>query len=460
MITSLLAHELRDLLVNDRTNEIKEFCEDTNSAAVAELLTGLEPDEIHTIILLCAPESQVEIFSFLPFEQQQSLLERLKRREISRILTDMPPDDRADLFKHLPEEMSEDILPALAHAEREDIRRLSSYDEGTAGAVMTSDYAFLSPGLTASQAIEHLKHVAPDKETIYYSYVVDSQRRLLGCVSLQNLIVAKHNETVADIMQTDPIYTHTYDDQEDAARKIQRYDLFAIPVLDADNALMGIITYDDAIDVITNEQTEDLEKLMAITGEHESAAYMSTSFLKHFRNRSIWVTILAVLGLISGAIIQRYEDLLAQFTILASFIPMLAAAGGNTGSQSSTLVIRALALKEISPRDVLPVLGKEFCVSLLLGLLLGTLAYLRVILFGGGSSLQSDVSIVFVGLSVSTALCLQVVTATLMGALLPLVAARFRIDPAVIASPMLSTIVDITGLLLYFTTASYFLGII
>jgi len=459
MMNPPLAAELLYLLRNERTDEIVHFCESTNPAVVAEHLSKLKPDDLRAIILLCPQKAQVDIFSYLDFEHQRLLLRRLKRREITNILTDMPPDDRADLFKNLPEEELEDLFPALAHAERENIRRLSSYDEGTAGAVMTSDYAYLSPDLSASQAIEHLKHVAPDKETIYNSYVVDHKRRLLGCVSLQDLITARRNETVEEIMQTSPVYAYASDDQEDAARKIRRYNLLSLPVLDADGALIGIITYDDAMNVITKEQTEDIEKLMAITGDHETGVYMRTSAWKHFKNRSVWITILAVLGLVSGFIIQRYEEMLMDFAILASFIPMLAAAGGNTGSQSSTLVIRALALKEITARDILPVFVKEFRVSLFLGLLLGGVAYLRVLIFGGSSGMLNDTSIVLVGLSIAVALCLQVITATLIGSLLPFIAVWLKFDPATIASPSLSTIVDITGLIIYFTTASFFLGI-
>ncbi|MDR2735089.1 MAG: magnesium transporter [Spirochaetota bacterium] len=459
MMDSLLTPDVLEFLESGETKAIQEFCADTTPAVVAECIAALTPDKLREILLLCPREEQAEIFSFLDFEQQRLLLQQLKRREIAHILTDMAPDDRADLFKRLPEEEGEDILPALAQAEREDIRRLSSYEEGTAGAVMTSDYATLSANITAAQAIEHLRNEALDKEMIYYSYVIDRQRRLLGSVSLQDLIVAKRSETVEEIMYTDTIFTRAHDDQEDAARKIRLYDLLSIPVVDAEGALVGIITCDDAIDVITQEQTEDIEKLVAVAGSHETGVYMRTSSWKHFTNRSIWVAALAVLGLVSGLIIQGYEKILAEFTILAAFIPMLADSGGNTGCQASTLVIRALALKEISPRDALFVLVKEFRVGLLLGLLLGVIAYLRVIIFGGGSTMPPDASLALVGLSISVALCLQVITATIIGALLPFIASWFKCDPAVIASPALTTIVDITGLLIYFTTASLFLSI-
>jgi len=459
MDESFHALEILELLEKEDTKTIRDLCANATPAVVAEYISVLEQEHLRAVLMLCPRETQAEIFSFLDFVQQRILLQQLNRREIAHIVTDMPPDDRADLFKRLPEEERDDILPALAQAEREDIRRLISYDEGTAGAVMTSDYATLTANLTAAQAIERLRDEAPDKETIHYSYVIDRQRRLLGSVSLQDLIVAKRNETVADIMYTDTVFTHTYDDQEDAARKIRQYGLFSIPVLDADDALVGIITHDDAINVITQEQTEDIEKLVAVAGSHETGVYMRTSAWKHFTNRSVWVAALAVLGLVSGLIIQGYEAIISQFTILAAFIPMLADSGGNTGCQSSTLVIRALALKEISPRDAMRVLAKEFRIGMLLGLLLGLIAYARVVITGGGSTMPSDASLALVGLSISVALCLQVVTATIIGAFLPFLASWFKCDPAVIASPALTTIVDITGLLIYFTTASIFLSI-
>ncbi len=371
----------------------------------------------------------------------------------------MPPDDRALMFKKMPEEKKKRLLHALAKAEREDIRRLTSNKEGTAGAVMTSDYATLSPGMTAEKAINHLREVAPDAETIYYCYIVGAHRKLLGFITLKDLILADPQTRVENIMYTDVITAHIDDDQEDAARKIQKFDLIALPVINNDNALVGIITHDDAIDIITQEHTEDMEKFMAISGKHETDAYMKTPVIIHFKNRVLWVIALAFIGLISGFIIQSFEALLMQFAILMTFMPMLADTGGNTGSQSATLVIRALALGEISSKDIFRILLKEAMVGLLIGLLLGIIAYLRVILFNGTSPVPPGISLTMIGIAVAIALALQVLTATIIGALLPLMASKFNLDPAVVASPALTTIVDITGLLIFFTTAKVMLGI-
>ena len=455
----LLAPELREMIAAGNDKILRDFCESGHPALVAEMISALSAEETwavlgHVDLPLCA-----EIFSHLDDDLMVEMIGIMRRDEIARLLTEMPHDERADLFKMLPDERREAVLPALAQAEREDIRRLTAYREGTAGAAMTSDYATLSQQLTVLQAIERLREIAPDKETIYYTYVVDEQRKLLGFVSLKDLILARRESRIADIMHRDIIFARVEDDQEDVARKIQKYDLIALPVLDAGDALVGIVTHDDAIDIITQEHTEDMEKFMAIAGTHGEAVYMKTPAWVHFKNRSPWVVVLAILGLVSGFIVQSFEGLLLQFAILATFMPMLADTGGNTGSQSATLVVRALALREISPRDIFRILAKESQIAILLALLLGIIAYGRVILFGGGSTVPEQYSLYMLGFAIALALGLQVVTATLIGALLPLAAARAKFDPAVVASPALTTIVDITGLLIYFATAKLLLGI-
>ncbi len=455
----LLLPELREILAAGDSKTLRNFCESGHPAVIAELVSALSSEEAWTVLRHADTPLRSEIFSHLDEDLQVEIVGSLRRKEVAQLLADMSPDDRADLFKRLPENLRESVLPALAQAEREDIRRLSSYQEGTAGAVMTSDYATLSPQLTAAQAIEHLRQVAPDKETIYYAYVVDDHRKLLGFVSLKDLIVALREACVGDIIHPDVIFARVEDDQEDVARKIQKFDLLALPVINGGDALVGIVTHDDAMDIITQEQTEDMEKFMAIGGTHEDAVYMKTSVWGHFRNRYPWIIALAILGMVSGFIVQSFEGLLMQFAILAAFMPMLADTGGNTGSQSATLVVRALALKEVSTKDIFRILAREARVAVLLALLLGVIAFGRVFFFGGGSSIPDNFSLIRIAFAISLALGLQVVTSTLVGALLPLGAARMKWDPAVVASPALTTIVDITGLLIYFTTAKLLLGI-
>jgi len=455
----LLNPELREYITSNNIEALKAFAKKTPPAMAAEYLDAFAPSEIWRVIRSVKPAIGAEIFTFLNDDVQMEIAATIKRDEIARLLTEMSADDRVDLLKNIPEERRQFIMPALAKAEREDIRRLSAYEEGTAGSVMTSDYATIFPSFTVSQAIDRLRLEAPDKETIYYAYVVDETRKLIGFVSLKDLILARPNARISNIMHTEVISVHVGEDQETAARLIQKYDLIALPVINGGDVLVGIITHDDAIDIITQEHTEDMEKFMAIGGSHEGAVYMKTSVWGHFKNRAPWVVALAILGLVSGFIVQSFEGLLVQFTVLAAFMPMLADTGGNTGSQSATLVVRALALKEITTKDILRILSREFRVAMLLAILLGIIAFVRVIYLSGGSSIPDSSSLTRIGFAISLALAMQVVTSTLVGALLPLGAAKMKWDPAVVASPALTTIVDITGLLIYFTTAKLLLGI-
>ncbi|GIW71711.1 MAG: magnesium transporter MgtE [Planctomycetota bacterium] len=455
----LLVPELHELLAAGDAKALRDFCKSGHPAVIGEFLSALSRDEAWSVLLHAEPALRSEIFSHLDEDLQVDIVENLRREEIAQLLTEMSPDDRVDLFKRLPERVQEAVLPALAQAEREDIRRLSAYQEGTAGAVMTSDYATLSPHLTASQAIERLREVAPDKETIYLAYVVDERRKLLGFVSLKDLILARREARVGDIMHREVIFARVDDDQEDAARKIQKYDLVALPVLNGDDALVGIITHDDAIDIITQEHTEDMEKLMAIAGSHEAGVYLKTSSWVHFKNRAYWIVGLAALGLVSGMIIHTFEATLMQMLILALYMPMVADTGGNTGSQSATVVVRALALREISPKDTRKVLWKELKIAILLAAVLGLLSWGKVMFLSRGTDIPAGYTLARVGAAIAVALAVQVVTATLIGAVLPLGAAKVKWDPAVVATPALTTIVDITGLTIYFFTAKWMLGL-
>jgi magnesium transporter len=459
MKNPLLVPEIRGWIATENHDAIREMCEELHPTDVAEFLSALEPEEILTVLFLQDGRLRAVIFSHLEDELQAELTGMLSREQLSQLLTDMPNDDRVDLLKRLPEDLSERILPALAAAEREDIRRLASYPERTVGAAMTSDYATLSEDLTVQQAIDRLRQVAPDRETIYYSYVVDADRKLIGLVSLRDLILARAKRKVADIMQTAVISANAEDDQEEAAQKIRKYALIALPVVDNEGRLVGIVTHDDAADIIEQEHQEDVEKLMAIAGGHSELSYTKKGAMRHFRDRAAWVVGLAILGFVSGAIVASYEDLLIEFAILATFMPMLADTGGNTGSQSATLVVRALAVKEIFTKDLLRVVWKELRVALMMGAVLAGVAVSRVFLFGSDTNMPAGTSLALVSLAVGLALALQVITSMILGAVTPIAAARLKLDPAVVASPMLTTLVDITGLLIFFSISKAILGV-
>jgi len=459
MTNPLLIPELQELISANDVESIRHFCQQTHPGTVAELIGALENSEIWQILHMLDVPLRAEIFTNFELDKQVELVTGESKKEMARLLEEMPPDDRADLVNKIDDRLREEILPLVAKAEREDIRKLVSYKEGTAGAVMSTDYAVLKPDIGISQAIELLRIQAPGKETIYYIYIVDESRKLIGFVSLKDLIMAKPNQLIKDIMHHDIIKANVNDDQEAVAGLIEKYDLIAIPIVDDNGNIVGIVTHDDALDIIRQEQTEDIEKLMAITGHHEVISYIKTPARQHFRNRCGWIVLLGIFGLVSGLIVQRFEGLLVQFAILATFMPMLADTGGNTGSQSATLVIRALALKQISFKDILRVLLKELQVAIPLALLMAILAFGRLFLFADASSLPAGFSLTTTGCAVALALGLQVITATLIGAALPLIASVFKFDPAVVASPAPTTIVDITGLLIYFTTAKLILNV-
>jgi magnesium transporter len=451
--------DLKIILISKDSKQLQELVSGGHPAVIAEAFPVLSPEEAGKVLKQIQQPERSEIFSHLEPDQQLDIVDLLRRDELSSLFAEMSPDDRADLFKRLPEERRESILPGLAQAEREDLRRLASYEEGTAGSVMTSDYATVLPEQTVDQAIAHLRTIAPDRETIYYAYVIDHDRRLLGFVSLKDLILARKDSRIQEIMHREVISARVDEDQEEAAAKIQRFDLLALPVINGGDSLVGIITHDDAMDILTQEYTEDVEMLMAITGSHDGGTYIRMSPWVHFRNRAPWVIILALAGLVSGFVVQRFEGLLQQFAILAVFMPMLADTGGNTGSQSATLVVRALAMKEISSRDVLRILRKELIIALLLGVMLGVIAYGRVVFFSGGAFSSETFPMYAIGFAVALALGLQVLTSTLIGSVLPLLASALKLDPALIASPAITTIVDITGLVIYFSTVKFVLGV-
>ena len=455
----IILPELKELLEAKEFDVLKEIFEDLHPAEIAEQISALEPEEVWQIIELFDKSRRAEIFSFLDLELQVEIAEIIERSKLVDLLTEMSSDDRVDLFKKFPEEKQELILPLLAQAEREDIRRLAEYPEGSAGSVMTSEYVAIPDNITVDEAIRRIRLEALQKETIFYIYVINEKRQLIGFVSLTDLIMAHPNTKIRDIMKTDVIYVTVDEDQEKVARKIQKYDLIAIPVVNSNKVLVGIVTHDDAIDIITQEQTEDLEKFMAIAGAHEVSAYNKTPVYIHFKNRAVWVVSLAVIGLISGMIIHSFENTLMNLMILALYMPMVADTGGNVGSQSATVIVRALALGEITVRDFFRVLWKEFRISLLLALALGLLSWIKVVFLSSSSEIPINFSLQQISIVIAIALSLQVITSTLIGAMLPLIATKFKFDPAVVASPALTTIVDITGLLIYFSTAKLLLGI-
>ena len=410
------------------------------SVDLADILELLDPT-LSWRLLECLPD-RADVFSYFEPEQQVRMAREFPRATLAQLVSEMPADERTDLFKRFDQNQRDILLPALAHAEREDIRRLSAYVEGTAGALMTSDYATLQKEMTVAQAMAYLRDEAPDAETIYQAYVIDDKRRLLGTVSLRDLILADLHKTIEDLMISDVVSADVIDDQEDIAKKIARYDLLALPILDQYRVLVGIVTYDDAMDVASEEVTEDIHKSAGVSTIIGSLKDASIGLL--YRKRIFWLVLLVFGNLFSGAGIAHYEDIIAANIVLVFFLPLLVDSGGNAGSQSATLMVRALATGEVVMRDWLQLIGREALVALALGCTMAAavsiLGYIR-----GDETVAlvlalSMVSIVMIG--------------CMIGMSLPFVLSKFNFDPASASAPLITSVCDATGVVIYLFIAS------
>lgn len=338
--------------------------------------------------------------------------------------------------------------------------RLSAYPPDTDGGIMSTDFATVRLDMICAEALQKVREDAPSKKTVYFIYVVDDNQKLLGFITLKDLIMAAPETRVFEALHSDFIFAFVQDTREKVAHLIEKYDLVAIPVLNREKQLVGIVTHEEALDVIQAKHSEEFQKFMGIMEAAEQFDYLGTSSLAHFRRRVVWVVSLAAVGIISGLVIHHYEQALEKLLILALYMPMVADTGGNAGSQAATEVVRALALGQVAPRHWLRILWKETRVSFLMALCLGLLAFAKVLFLSWETEIPAQFSLSQIASTISLALSLQVVTATVIGAALPLMARRFGGDPAVVASPAITTVVDITGLLIYFSLANFLLRLI
>lgn len=426
---------------------------------VAEILQMIEEDYLFEMLDYFTPEQQGLLFAEFPIVKQLGLFKKVSLRRFAVVFEHMPSDYRADFFQHLTQEEQASLLPYLSKQVREDVISLSAYPPETAGGIMSTDFATVSSQMSCAEAIAKVRADAPSKRTIYYIYVVDDNQCMTGFVTLKDLIMAEPDTPVADIMHQEFVFAYVDDDREHVAQLIEKYDLVAIPVLNRNHQLVGIVTHDEAIDIIRAEHSEDMQKFMGIIEASEEFDYFGTGIFRHFKRRVVWVVSLAALGIISGMIIHQYESALEKLLILALYMPMVADTGGNVGSQAATIVVRALALGQVSPRHWWRVLGKEFWIAFLLALCLGLVAFAKILFLSWETDIPQTYSLLEIAWVISLALSLQVISATLIGAGLPLVVRRLGGDPAVVASPAITTIVDITGLLIYFGTASLFFAL-
>ncbi|GIW86163.1 MAG: magnesium transporter MgtE [Isosphaeraceae bacterium] len=449
----LLVPDLRELIQAGETAAVRDFLADLHPGQVAELVEDFGAPEGDKLLNLLDPRQRAEVFGYIDGENQIRLIEAMDPADAAAMLHVMSHDERADLVQRLDDDIVDGILRRLAHAEREDIRRLASYEPGTAGAVMTTDYATLPPHITVREAIDRLRQEAPDRETIYYNYVVDENRRLLGFVSLKDLFLARPRARVDEIMKTDLIVARLDEDQESVAKKVEEYDLIAIPVVDAEDRLVGIVTYDDAADILRQEQAEDLIRFGGVSPDPEadSEPYWQSSAFTSVRRRIKWLLMLFVAENFTYPVFEHFKWLEGDsyFPSLGFFVALLIGTGGNAGSQTVSTVIRGLALGEIKRRDIWRVLGREALTGLILGCALG----LTGLVYSHFYRHQPWGISLVVGL---TLLCICL-WANTIGSLVPLVATRFGLDPAVISAPFITTLVDATGLIIYYSIAIFIL---
>jgi magnesium transporter len=438
----LLLPDLRELLDAGDASGVAGFCEALHPAAVAEVLEGLEADESWQVLSSCTPERQAEVFSFFDLPDQLELVETVPRESFSRLIEEMAPDDRVDLLERLDPERVENLLPMVAQAERRDIQKLLSFPDDSAGSIMTTEYASLPAEATAAEAIEQLRQQAPDRETIYYVYVIDEGRRLRGFVSLRELILARPDTRVESIMERDVISVRVDDDQEEVAQRLARFDFLAIPVVDAHNQLVGIVTHDDAMDVAQEEADEDAYRSGAVVPLQDD--YLSTSLLTLAWKRGGWLVVLLFAAVLTALALQSLSEDLESLSWMVLFIPLVLASGGNAGSQSATLIVRALALSQIERRETIQILLRELVLGGLLGGGLAILSFASAMGFVDSMAKAGVVAIT---------VFLVVAMGTVTGAMLPLGFKRMGLDPALMSNPLIAAVVDVVGVIIYYNVA-------
>lgn len=376
MADPLFTPEARLLLDRDDQDGIRTFCEELHPATVAEALTdSFSIEDTWRFLHASSIKRQAEIFAYFPIDWQLQMAEGTGRQQMASLIEEMSSDDRADLLRQLPAPVRESLLRLVDEADRRDIAKLIQYPEDTAGAIMTTDYAWLPANVTAEEALQRLRLQAPDKETIYYVYIVDEQRRLRGVVSLRELIMARRGTLVSDIMETHLFAAHDTDDREKVAHDFAEYDLIVMPVVDADNRLVGIITSDDVFDVMVEEATADVHQMGGVGPLEEG--YLETRFLTLWRNRAFWLSCLFFAELFTFSALSAFEDAIAEVVVLSLFVPLCISTGGNSGSQAATLITRAMALGQIGGGDWFRVLRHEIAMGLVLGATLGMIGFVR-----------------------------------------------------------------------------------
>ena len=441
--------EIVELLEQNKLAELKEILINENPIDIADVFEDFPKEKYLIIFKLLPKDFSSEVFSYLSPEKQQEVIENITDDEIKFIVEDMYLDDTVDFIEEMPANIVDKILKNTSSDKRKLINQMLKYPENSAGSVMTVEYISFKDNYTVKQAIEYYRKVAIDKEETDICFVTDTKKKLVGIISLKTLILSKDDSYIQDEMDTNFVSVLTLDDQEEIAALFRKYDLTTMPVVDHEDRLVGVITVDDIVDVIDQENTEDIQKMAAMNPSDEE--YLKESVVSLAKHRILWLLVLMISATFTGLVIKKYEDILQSAVYLATFIPMLMDTGGNAGSQSATLVIRGIALEEIEFSDIFRVIWKELRVSILVGFILSAVNFIRIYYFTR-SGLETS-------LVVAISMFLIVIMAKVVGGVLPLVAKSLKIDPAIMASPLITTIVDTAALIIFFKLSVIFLHI-
>ncbi|MDQ9019686.1 magnesium transporter [Acinetobacter sichuanensis] len=444
-LSSQLIVNLEQAIQDHNIEEIKRLIKQVNHADLADVLATLSFD-VQVKLIEYLPHAAY-VFEFLSLAQQLEIAEQLPTSQLVQLISEMHSDDRTDLFKALSKNLKNEVYAQLDPQTQQQIQKLAQYAEESAGAIMSSDFVALSPNLTIPQAIEQIRQQASDRETLYLIYIVDQASKLLGVVSLREIILAEPTKRIADIMTTDLVVGSVHEDQESIAQKLSHYDFIALPILDDEQHLLGIVTYDDAMDVAQEEMTEDFLKSSAVSSSPKMSIKTAPIFFL-YKKRVFWLVILVFGSLLSGIGISHFEDIISANIVLVFFLPLLVGSGGNAGSQSATLMVRALAMGDVQLKDWLHLIGRETLVALCLG---GTMAFAVSIL----GYIRGDA---MVALVLALSMMGIVLLGCLIGMSLPFILNRLKLDPASASAPLVTSICDATGVIVYLFIASILLG--
>ena len=446
------ANELLKLIEEKKYQEYKKIVNELPEIDVAQWIEELQEEQMIIAFRALPKDLAADVFSYLSSDSQQLIINGITDKELKNIVEDLYIDDAVDMLDEAPANVVQRVLQNASNETRALINQFLNYKEDTAGSIMTAEFLDLKKGMTVKEALDRIRRICKDKETSYTCYVLDKNRILEGMITVKTILMAKDEEMIDDLMDTQVIYTTTNEDKENVAKLLSKYDLFALPVVDNENRMVGIVTIDDAVDVIEDEATEDFEKMAAMLPSDR--AYLESKVTTLFKNRIVWLIVLMISGIIVGEILGYYEAKIAAIPLLVTFVPMLNDTGGNCGNQSSTMVIRGLTTGDITTKDWLKVWWKEFRVSLLVSIVLASFNFIRIAFF---TKAPEGVNVYMIAISVSGALFLTVILAKSVGGLLPILAKKLKLDPAVMAAPLITTLVDAAAIIIYFTFVSHLL---